>query len=797
MVTSHESIAGCGFGIDSRVEIDLIESVLFNLGDVIQVPGTNSKEPALLFEENDKTRRLNVSSADLEKAQRLLLNAKEYTLMGSFKQTSKSQGTLIAISAGSRKFMELLISSKRNEVRFFYTHQNKIYSEEFEQEFPINEWHKVALSVSGSHITLYVDCEKVAERRILVPDTDIRNEDLNIWLGQRGPSKLHFTGIVQQIKIVVANHGFLHQCPELDRNCPTCGEYLSMVGMVTDLEEVVQKLQHQLNVAEGRLSALEMCGCVQSCTVNDVTYQHGNTWIDRCDNCTCSEGKVFCGPMSCPEPKCKNPVVEDGECCPVCKDHCIYGESKYDHLERMARKGSRCLEMECLDGSMSVAQTKTACPQVSCEPEDSISRPSDCCTYCQGHDYCATANCPSDKVCLNTDFGHQCICQDGFKEENEMCIEIDECEKAGGGDGHHCNDGTSCANTIGSYVCQCLAGYQREDAYSCSEINECEIDGTCGRNSICSNTVGSFMCECEDGYEGDGIICLPICSPPCMNGGMCSAPDTCVCPEGFKGDQCETDIDECKGNHGCRKSRSFCVNLPGSYYCHCKQGYASSTPDNNKGAGCVDVDECDTSNGMHSCPTGTTCKNERGSYSCQCNEDSCSRNCMYGGQQFKDQASWQLDACHSCICDNGVTTCSKILCDCTSSPVDTNCCPECADKGKCLHQELGIIYEHDDTWQYACQKCKCQNSTITCVAKPCPRLSCENTYTPYGDCCPRCQEHHECSTLSSKTTGTASCQQGVATFEHKERWFMDNDRCSECTCLDGNVCCMYSSACTP
>ncbi|XP_071943236.1 protein kinase C-binding protein NELL2a-like [Antedon mediterranea] len=787
---------GYGFGIDSRLEVDLIESVLLNLRDTLQVPGTNSKEPALLFEEGDRKRELNVSTADFEKAQQLLMEAKEYTIMGSFIQTARSKGTLFSITAGNKKFLEVMISTKTNEVTFFYTHQNKIYNEGFDQEFAINQWHKVAVSVSGSHVTLYVNCVKVAERRILIPDTDIRNKNLNIWLGQRGPSKLRFTGIVQEVKLVVANHGFLHQCPELDRNCPTCGEYLSMVGMVTELEEVVQKLQHQLSVAERRISALETCGCVQSCTVNDITYQHGETWIDRCDNCTCSEGKVSCGPMTCPAPNCKNPVKEEGECCPVCKDYCIYGGSQYDHLERMARKGSRCIEMECLDGSMVTAATKTPCPQVSCDEGDVIYRDSDCCTYCRGHDYCATATCSNDKVCHNMDFGHECICQDGFKEKDGECMEIDECKTVGGEYGNHCHDGTTCANTVGSYVCQCLPGFEREDLFSCSEINECKIDTTCGRNSKCTNTVGSYTCECKNGYEGDGIICLPVCSPSCLNGGRCNSPGVCTCPDGYTGDQCQTDIDECQGNHGCRTSKSFCVNLPGSYYCHCKQGYTSPSTDNNKGKQCEDINEC--KDNVHSCPSDTTCDNEQGSYSCQCaTSDSCSRKCHYGGQQFKDQASWTPDACHSCLCDNGVTSCSKIICDCSSNKVDLNCCPECAANGRCLHQELGIIYEHDDTWQYACQKCRCSNSTITCSAKSCPRINCENTYTPFGQCCPQCQEHDECSSLSSKTDGTASCQQGVETFEHKERWFMDNDRCSECVCLDGNVCCMYSSACAP
>ena len=32
-----------------------------------------------------------------------------------------------------------------------------------------------------------------------------------------------------------------------------------------------------------------------------------------------------------------------------------------------------------------------------------------------------------------------------------------------------------------------------------------------------------------------------VCLVPCVNGGTCSAPDTCTCPDGFTGDTCESE----------------------------------------------------------------------------------------------------------------------------------------------------------------------------------------------------------------------------------------------------------------
>ena len=35
---------------------------------------------------------------------------------------------------------------------------------------------------------------------------------------------------------------------------------------------------------------------------------------------------------------------------------------------------------------------------------------------------------------------------------------------------------------------------------------------------------------------------LAICDPVCENGGICTAPDTCVCLAGYSGDQCENGM---------------------------------------------------------------------------------------------------------------------------------------------------------------------------------------------------------------------------------------------------------------
>ena len=44
---------------------------------------------------------------------------------------------------------------------------------------------------------------------------------------------------------------------------------------------------------------------------------------------------------------------------------------------------------------------------------------------------------------------------------------------------------------------------------SCSDINECESGSLndCDGNADCIDTIGSYNCSCINGYEGDGFNC--------------------------------------------------------------------------------------------------------------------------------------------------------------------------------------------------------------------------------------------------------------------------------------------------
>ncbi|XP_022810092.1 protein jagged-1-like [Stylophora pistillata] len=102
---------------------------------------------------------------------------------------------------------------------------------------------------------------------------------------------------------------------------------------------------------------------------------------------------------------------------------------------------------------------------------------------------------------------------------------------------------------------------------------------------------GTFTCELNnmthlqvlDSFEDkNGFLYTEIFNPcesnPCANHATCQAGFgdhgyRCLCPAGYQGVQCETDIDECKDDsHECHFAAD-CANIAGSFDCSCKSGH--------------------------------------------------------------------------------------------------------------------------------------------------------------------------------------------------------------------------------
>ena len=126
-------------------------------------------------------------------------------------------------------------------------------------------------------------------------------------------------------------------------------------------------------------------------------------------------------------------------------------------------------------------------------------------------------------------------------------------------------------NTMGSYQCQCSAGYQGNDCLD--DVNECQSN-RCRNGASCMNTMGSYQCQCSAGYQGnDCSEDVDECqSNPCMNRATCSntmGSYECQCSAGYQGDACTEDVDECALADGICLANYNCSNTLGSYTCAC------------------------------------------------------------------------------------------------------------------------------------------------------------------------------------------------------------------------------------
>ena len=112
------------------------------------------------------------------------------------------------------------------------------------------------------------------------------------------------------------------------------------------------------------------------------------------------------------------------------------------------------------------------------------------------------------------------------------------------------------------------------------ESNPCLNGGTC----LNSGSGEGFSCVCRDGYEGDRCQhdvddCSP---PPCLNGGRCVDGVNwfrCECARGFTGPDCRININECASNpcaFGATCEDGYgqfrCVCPPGRKGLRCEQG---------------------------------------------------------------------------------------------------------------------------------------------------------------------------------------------------------------------------------
>ncbi|KAJ3592932.1 hypothetical protein NHX12_005270, partial [Muraenolepis orangiensis] len=250
--------------------------------------------------------------------------------------------------------------------------------------------------------------------RVIDPPQMEMTAGSGVWLGQHTHKHGLFKGIIQDVKLIFAPNGYISQCPNLNRTCPTCSDFLSLVQGIMDLQEVLAKMTLKLNYAESRLTQLEGCHCERMCSTNGLLYRDKELWLEpeNCRNCACKDGVVECRRIFCPPANCSKDALAvhvNGTCCKKCRPKCTYMGQSFSEGQRFLSKSCR----ECKNGLM--AKVAETCPELNCTLGDQILPDNRCCNVCKGYDFCAEGLvCGENSDCKNRNTRGECECQSGY-----------------------------------------------------------------------------------------------------------------------------------------------------------------------------------------------------------------------------------------------------------------------------------------------------------------------------------------------------------------------------------------------
>uniref|UniRef100_A0A8C7RR01 Neural EGFL like 2 n=1 Tax=Oncorhynchus mykiss TaxID=8022 RepID=A0A8C7RR01_ONCMY len=281
-----------GFGVDPALCINVFDELTLGEGfdGVTQVQGFHSESRAFHFQ--GSSREVKAPEDVSERMLQKLRGRREFTVVVTLKQEHFNSGVILSIHHSEQRFLELESSGQRNEVRLHYrTKGQKAHTEVFPYSLADGQWHKVSVAVSASHIILHVDCNRIYERVVEIPFMDIP-EDTTFWLGQRSSAHGFFKGVMQDVQILVMPQGFISQCPDLNRTCPTCNDFHGLVQKIMELQDILAKTSSKLSRAEEMMNSLDGCYCERTCSVKGVVYREDESLTDGCRNCTCTVGYI-------------------------------------------------------------------------------------------------------------------------------------------------------------------------------------------------------------------------------------------------------------------------------------------------------------------------------------------------------------------------------------------------------------------------------------------------------------------------------------------------------------------------
>ncbi|KAK3597236.1 hypothetical protein CHS0354_004990 [Potamilus streckersoni] len=326
-----------------------------------------------------------------------------------------------------------------------------------------------------------------------------------------------------------------------------------------------------------------------------------DTMLNKCsNNCTNTEGGYIC---SCPD---GFHLDNDGRRCIVCDPfhyglncslpcNCGIGADRCDHktgcLCKQGWTGIQCNQDidECTShpciGVNSRCINTLGSYICDCLPGfNNIS------SVCQDVNECDDGRLNEcTQICQNSIGSYSCFCHDGFFLNGTLCHVCDKFHY-GPNCSQPCNCGIGADRCDQKTGCICKPGFTNTRCDQ--DIDECASHPCKGANSTCINTMGSYVCDCLPGFRNVSSACQACtentfgnnCSSSCtcnisnsLNEKQTCNPvnGTCLCKKGWMGARCSQDINECELEPGvCHNiSNSGCYNMHGSFLCSCHIGY--------------------------------------------------------------------------------------------------------------------------------------------------------------------------------------------------------------------------------
>ncbi|XP_060596327.1 uncharacterized protein LOC132750377, partial [Ruditapes philippinarum] len=427
-----------------------------------------------------------------------------------------------------------------------------------------------------------------------------------------------------------------------------------------------------------------------------------NTCTQICDNtlgsytCSCRDGYIQDG----------NGCNDIDECSGIndCSQICNNFDGSYKcscnpgYILSEEDQKTCTVQTECSTGNRCGANTDCLMinNEESCPCKKGFEKADEADTSCTDIDECNSTHPCVNGTCNNNDGGFTCSCERGFKLDKDF-ITCTPCQS--GSFGVNCGETCACkeSNTetcnADTGACTCKTGWKGNDCGA--NIDEC-TDNTyqhnCSVNSTCVDTEGSYVCECVDGFFKNsekncevcdskhfGKNCAQECACNFANTETCDSQNgSCACMTSWKGDTCSEDVDECSTTNPCTEThKTQCSNSAGSYTCQCDSGFELDEDS------CVDTNECQrgTSNCIQKCT------NTEGSFNCSCDighsgtDNDCTKCAVdkWGEQCATDcncdeVRSSGCDHVTGCICNPGWqgATCTEDVDECKTN---TDSCP--------------------------------------------------------------------------------------------------------------------------